>query len=171
MLYRIWQSWKNLTGNPHPRDLAEAGNLLTPAELRLFQALAPADQAHSLRVFRQLKEEGERHPALLKAALLHDVGKAGTDLSLWERTGAVLVQALSSTAGDLADSRDSRGWRRGVHVARSHPLWGADSASQVGAGELTVWLIKHHQDDPGELEASLERLQLLKKLIRADNQN
>lgn len=37
-------------------------------------------------------------------------------------------------------------WRRAFVVARQHPSWGAQMATEAGATPLTVSLIRRHQD-------------------------
>ena len=42
----------------------------------LFDAMPHNDQHHSLNVLRSLRTAGHTEPALMQAALLHDVAKA-----------------------------------------------------------------------------------------------
>jgi putative nucleotidyltransferase with HDIG domain len=74
-----------------PEDLALLARYLEPVERDLFLAMDEPDQHHSLRVARICAQSLAHHPEvaevpLMKAALLHDIGKTGAHLSLWFRT-------------------------------------------------------------------------------------
>src|SRR5215467_484381 len=53
--------------------------------ISLFQTMSPADQQHSLRVYRGLQSRGCTNKDLLAAALLHDVGKGQGRVPFWTR--------------------------------------------------------------------------------------
>lgn len=180
LLYRTRQFWQALGAKQSPEDLALAQRLLSPAQLALFYRMQPAEQAHSLRVARDLLAQGEKHPDLFVAALLHDVGKSRFPLSLWERVLVVLVRAICPGClkrwGRLAEETSSSGgprrfgWRRPFVVAETHPEWGAQLAAEAGASPLGAALIGRHQEAlPGEGGALEDRL--LRKLQAADDQN
>jgi hypothetical protein len=50
--------------------------LTTPAQRQLFARMSPNDQHHAVAVVRTLRQAGYNQPALLQAALLHDVAKS-----------------------------------------------------------------------------------------------
>ncbi|MFN2142871.1 MAG: HD domain-containing protein, partial [Candidatus Promineifilaceae bacterium] len=52
--------------------------------------MSASDQQHALRVYRLLRAIGQTDKKLLCAALLHDVGKISTKLTVWDRSLAVL---------------------------------------------------------------------------------
>ena len=179
-LYRTRQFWQAL-GAPLPaEDLALARRLLSPAQLALFCRLQPAEQAHSLRVARDLLAQGEEHPDLLAAALLHDVGKSRFPLNLGERVLIVLVKAICPRcllrwgAPDPAEKSPGAsgqfGWRRPFVVAVAHPEWGAQLAGEAGASPLAVALIRRHQDALPAADRTLED-RLLRSLQAVDDQN
>jgi hypothetical protein len=169
--YRVWQSWKNLTDSLSGRDHQLIRRILSPEEYRLFLRMAEADQAHSFRVYRSLVSSGADHPALLKAALLHDVGKAGRSFPIWERTAAVLLERWVTEDPDPGGNLPSSGWKRALHLSRRHPAWGADLAREAGASPLAVRLIRYHQTAPEDFPGDDRERELLVKLIQADNQN
>jgi putative nucleotidyltransferase with HDIG domain len=95
-----------------------------------------------------LQREGHHDPALLRAALLHDVGKAG-QLRLWHRVAVVLLEALAPTMlRRLADDRP-HSWRYPFFAHLHHARLGAERARATGCDALTVELIeRHHQAPP-----------------------
>lgn len=171
IFYRVWQSWQTVTGSLSEQDLEGVRQTLSPAEFELFQAMSLADQAHSLRVYRALAAEGQDHPALLTAALLHDAGKADRSFNLYDRTAVVLLKKFLPGSYQSLGRPGSKGWERAVFIAREHPRWGAELAQEAGSDPLAVWLIRHHQADLFTLQAAPEKLRLLSTLKQADNQN
>jgi predicted HD phosphohydrolase len=92
--YRWRQFRWALEARIRKEDQALVARFLPPEAQALFWRMPRSDQRHSLAVLRTLLEWGETHPALLQAALLHDVGKAAAPLSPWERALLVLTEAL-----------------------------------------------------------------------------
>lgn len=148
--------------------------ILPPAAQALFWRMLPGDQRHSLAVLRTLMRWGETHPALLQAALLHDVGKAAAPLSLWERALVVVGRALCPRPWRSALARWPllRRWAARVRRYQAHPEIGAVWAEEAGCDPLAVALIRRHQEelDPADGEESLET-QLLRRLQQADREN
>jgi hypothetical protein len=142
--------------------------------MELFMRLQNSEQVHSLCLYCQLIEAGERHLDLLIAALLHDVGKTLYPQRLWERMLIVISKAILPESSRQWGQGAPRGWRKPFVVAEQHPAWGADLAAQAGASPLAVALIRRHQslltkaEPPGAL--SLED-QLLYKLQFLDDSN
>lgn len=114
------------------------------------------DQRHSLDVYRTLKEQGQRDPDLLTAALLHDAGKgrlAGASVRLWHRVTYVLLQAGAPWAlAGLANGRS------GLSALYRHAERGALIAEALGAPPAVVELIRRHD----ERNSSDEQLRLLR---------
>ena len=169
-LYRLQQLLRTLRSRPDPHILSEAADLLSPGQLLLFRSMKPADQAHSLRVFRSLRRQGQSDPSLLAAALLHDVGKARHPLRPWERVVVVLAQALLPEWAERLGESKPAGWRRAFAVAKQHPRWGADMVAKVGGSPHLIELIRCHLDEPDSLQNS-DIINQLIALQTADNQN
>lgn len=169
-LYRTRQFFTALRADSQPDHLATAAELLTPGQLLLFRSLPASDQAHSLRVLRQLRRQGYDDPDLLAAALLHDVGKARRPLTVWERVLIVLVGALVPGLLSRWGRGEPRGWRRAFVVAEQHARWGAEMVTQVGGSARLAALIRHHQDEPKTV-ADRELSEALRVLRTADDWN
>lgn len=176
--YRVSQFREAIWAAPEPADLELAQTYLNPAQMELFARMHASEQAHSLRVFKQLLNEplkDEIDHDLLVAALLHDVGKSRHPLSLWERVVVVLTKSMfprqSSRwgAGALADDDIERlNWRRPFIIAVQHPCWGAEMAAAAGSSPLAATLILRHQTIISAEAVTLED-RLLKRLQAADN--
>ncbi|MBN2470157.1 MAG: hypothetical protein JXN59_05470, partial [Anaerolineae bacterium] len=89
---RLRQGLRALTAWSRPVDFARAEAVLSPAEMALFRRLRRSEQLHSLRVLGAVQAAGESNPALLVAALLHDVGKTVGPFTLPERVLVVLAR-------------------------------------------------------------------------------
>jgi hypothetical protein len=166
VFYRARQFWRALIAAPAADDLDQAGQALSPQLMALFLNQTASEQVHSLNVFFQLWDQGERSPDLLSAALLHDIGKSRCPLRIWERAVVVIGQALAPRQIEIWSRAEPRGWKRPFIVARRHAAWGAELAAAAGASPLTVELIRRHHDPAAEgllppADRLLQQLQIL----------
>lgn len=126
-----------------------AAGLLSPAERALFSRLSPPYRRHSLAVYHWLRAAGHEETGLLKAALLHDVGKAEARIRLHHRVLGVLLRSLALPfLLWLAREDAPGGWRYPFFVQRHHATIGARLAEAAGASAEVVALIAHHHDQP-----------------------
>jgi hypothetical protein len=150
VVYRVKQFFDALAARTDENDERELARLLTPPQRELFRRMAPNDQRHALNVCATLRQAGHDDPDLLKAALLHDAGKAAGRIWLWQRTLIVLLQRWAPDVLRWLSRGDSPAqaprWRRGFVVNRLHPELGAQWAAQAGCLPTTVALIRRHQD-------------------------
>lgn len=151
--YRVRQFLAALTARSlSANDRAFVARYLTPSQRALFERMTPADQQHAVAVARWLLARGWMDTALLQAALLHDVGKAGEGLSPVHRAFSVLLQRVWPSAWEWLSAQDA-GWRRPFHRYRYHPEYGARLVEGAGASPTVVALIRYHQDSEGAISA------------------
>jgi hypothetical protein len=112
----------------------------------------PFDQEHCYRVYKQLIKDGNDHPDLLVAALLHDVGKSKVPLRILERViiviGNPFIKGCSIRFNQKGDNRNINcSWfSRLFMISEYHPDWGAKKAEKAGSSPLVVSLIRRHQN-------------------------
>jgi hypothetical protein len=163
LVYRLGQVCQQL-GFVAPLSTEERQHIarwLPDQALLLFQAMSPADQRHSLRVFQGLLARGCEDNDLLAAALLHDVGKAQGRVPFWTRPAIVLGKLvaprfLSRLVVNPYEGRAMPAWRRALSNAWWHAEIGADLAAAAGLSEKAVIYIRtHHQPDGPAAELHL----------------
>lgn len=169
--YRIWQFWQSFKPSLSQGDWDRIRLFLSPVEIIIFTKLPVSDQNHSFRVFNSLLEAGESDEDLIKAALLHDIGKGLHSLKRWERVFSVVVGGFLPKLAHRWGEGEPVGLKRPLVIIRQHPDWGAELASEAGCSEDLIWLIQHHEKDQPPPDTSQRKLELLKKLQIADNQN
>jgi putative nucleotidyltransferase with HDIG domain len=176
--YRLRQFWSALYAEPSGGDLEKISSLLTPAQMALFRQMHRSEQAHSIQVMRAVSQASQGIPDeacrdLLRAALLHDVGKSRFPVRIWERAVIVLCKAYLPGKvrlwGDGAAEGGALGWRRAFVVAQQHATWGAQMAEEAGASPLAAALIRRHQDQAPNPGGDLED-RLLQLLQAADHE-
>jgi putative nucleotidyltransferase with HDIG domain len=124
---------------------------LSDAERDAFLRMDDPDQVHSVRVARLCAEALEGFPELdesvvMKAALLHDIGKTGEDLGLLFRTLWVMGHRVAPAALD----RFARGSiaarpgtvRRKLYAQVEHALLGAELLSGLGTEAEVIALVR-----------------------------
>lgn len=136
----------------------------------LFFRMSDPDQAHSARVFQALVDQGEEDETLLRAALLHDVGKSLNPLRAWERSLVVITNRLLPNQVLNWGQGEPRGWRKPFVVALQHPEWGATLVQQEGGSQTLITLIRYHQEHP-QPSVNKDVQELIKRLQAADGMN
>jgi plasmid stabilization system protein ParE len=158
-------------GGPAPADRAWVETVLQPAELALWARQPGHDQRHTVDVARQVEAAlaggphagDSRWPA---CALLHDIGKLASALSIPHRVMATLAER--ATGGAVADWEEHRGLRRRIALYVRHPELGADMIRIAGGrDEVAHWAGAHH--DRARLDPTLVPAPVVAALVAADN--
>lgn len=162
MLGRVRQTWQVVTAWGRAVDDSPAQDILSPAAFALYQQMPRADRKHHLRVLQTLLAGGHTHPALLRAALLHDVGKTRFRFALPQKVLVVLVKAFLPNKFRQWSQAAPKGWRIPFVISGQHPSWSAEMGAAAGLDALTLELIQRHQTKlPSAPQTEADRLLLL----------
>lgn len=138
------------------------GLLADEQQWLLLVPLAPYDRAHHLRIYELLRDEGVSDPDLLRAALLHDVGKADDRgrVRLAHRIVVVVLRRFAPRLLARLNRADLPGPFHGFYLGEHHARLGARLAERAGVSARTRDLIAGHErrdvvNDP-ELRALID---------------
>ena len=170
VVYRTCQAIWALQAQWRLPDLTALDGYLNQEQHKLFLEMSRADQQHSLAVFQHLRKTGFYDPALLQAALLHDIGKAGGHVWLWHRVIVVLARAHSPKLLTwLAQDRPGS-WRYPFYRYLQHARLGAERARLAGvSSEVEALIREHHDEMPNTSDGVF--VARLRALQRADSTN
>jgi putative nucleotidyltransferase with HDIG domain len=162
-LHRVGQFWRHASARVATNEAIAADAILGSELGHLFRQLPVNDQRHGLDVLATVARlYGAPDRLLQQAALLHDVGKAGTRFSVIERSLAVFLESVSPAAlKRLMRARPDFGRRYSAY--RDHASIGAERLRGAGAFDLAAVVQEHHAPAP--------KSEVTKRLQRADRRN
>lgn len=141
-------AWLPALARPDDRFARER---LSPAEYRLYRRMDPRDRQHGCEVARRLLRAHPNAPdRLVRAALLHDVGKVVMPYNPLHRVAVHLWTPRHLPARPL-----SRGLRGAWQVKLHHHRYGADLIRRAGGSPEVAELVERHHDPRGDTEAEL----------------
>ena len=145
---RVAQFFATLT-HRHTDEIDERIRLLldNDDEWQLVIRLSSFDRAHHLRVRDALWRSGFTDEDLLRAALLHDVGKANEigRVRLWHRVTRVLGRRCCPRAWRrIAGSR--RRVATGYYLAEHHARLGSEAVARAGGSARCCELVRRHEE-------------------------
>jgi putative nucleotidyltransferase with HDIG domain len=153
-----------------PEDKQFVNSYLDDPGKFLFYQMSKVDQHHALAVARAIVVEvsntkGLEIKTLIKAALLHDVGKVEGDYNFFSRILVGFVKRFQPALRDKYAFRNPNTFwekvRYGFYVDLVHPARGAHMAKVFGIEREVVEMIRHHHDPPYQGQsAELTWLQL-----------
>lgn len=151
-LWRTLQAFVPALARP---DDAWAARWLEPPEAALYLGMDRRDRAHACAVAQAvLRADPAAEPLLVRAALLHDLGKAECRFAAWERIAAHLYCPAELPAEPrLPGLRGA--WQAKLH----HPSYGAARVRQAGGCAEVAEIIARHHAPQGH--ALAERLRAL----------
>lgn len=133
-----------------PED-AWAERWLSGGERDLYLAMDPRDRHHAVEIARAvLRRRPDAPPRLVRAALLHDVGKARRPYGLAERIAVHLWPAPAPPRAPLR-----AGMRGAWQVRAHHPHYGAEMIRRAGGDARVAELVERHHAPGGDEEAAL----------------
>jgi HD-like signal output (HDOD) protein len=144
--HRLGQTQHFLRPSPPTDDWWR--ELLSPEAAQQFSVLSPGDQQHAVSVAGALHRQGAPIE-LVRAGLLHDVGKAvpGTTIRLIDRVAKVVLERLAPhRLGAIANWTHPRWPLKGLWALSRHAGHGEALVRRWGYGERVAWLVGHHED-------------------------
>lgn len=167
---RVRQTIQLVTAWGRPVADEQARSYLTGAEYSLYLKMRRSERQHHLRVLNDLLQDGHTQPSLLKAALLHDVGKTRFRFGLWQRILVVVVKAFLPSHFEKWGAAEPKGWRLPFVVSANHPTWSAEMGAAIKMDALALELMRRHQS-PMPSPPITEADQLLLLLQAADDRS
>lgn len=127
---------------------------------RLVYRLSAYDRRHAYDVYLRLVEEGHRDADLLRAAILHDIGKADDRhrVRLIHRVLWVFARCVAGDAVRRSGTVRHHSVWRGLFLAANHAQLGAELARSSGLSERCCELIRRHEERPPTGDRELDAL-------------
>ena len=160
MWYRIKQLLTTIYNRRQPLDRTLVEQHLSPVELLLFLTMDRVDRQHVLAVTSTALHQASSRPEvnrhlLARCCLLHDLGKAGYGLRLWQRVLPVVLEnrLLAGLAHRLAEYQEIF---LAQYVYGYHASAGARIIENLLGDQALAEIIRQHHrqpfaDDPPEL--------------------
>ncbi len=121
---------------PSPTEQRLVHDHLTPDEARAFWEQRPEDQRHAIDVARRVALAAGDDRELIRAALLHDVGKAAAPIGAVRRSLATVLDVIGLPLPPA------------MATYRDHGRLGAERLRAVGADGIVVAFASHHPGPP-----------------------
>ena len=156
-LYRIKQFYWSITVKLDEEDIAFIHQYLNEEERKLFSRLIEYEQKHSINVARDVikecKESRIEANRLIKAALLHDIGKITNRLNVVDKSVIVLLDKF--TRGKL---KKAKGIKK-IDIYYNHGAKGVEVLKPYGYDDRLLYLIKNHHNNliTGDIELDILR--------------
>ena len=145
-LYRVKQFYWSIVSKIDSKDKALINRYLNKDEKNIFNKLATYEQKHSINVAEAIikccEENNINNEALVKVALLHDIGKTYKKLNPIEKSLVVMLDSISK--GKL--KRYNRFKR--IDVYYNHGDKGYNMLKNTGNyNERFLYLVKNHHSN------------------------
>jgi hypothetical protein len=160
MLKRVRQFIRGMFASLSENDYTFIADYLTKPEFALFKTMSRYDQKHALDVARYLAEDNAGTP-LVRAGLLHDIGKAECpELTLVRRSVAVFLEWQAPAEAVVLAEAGRGKLARAMSVHRDHPALGAAKLDSLGVDAYIVALVRWHQNGEASAEAAADLARL-----------
>lgn len=161
--YRIKQFYWALNSKIDKIDIEFINSILNDKELQLFNMLSTHEKKHSIKVAYDVqkicKDKKVDSMLLLKAALLHDIGKVFAKLSLLDKSIMVLAHNISK--GKIKKFSQYKK----INVYYNHGKLGSELLKDKGCNKQLLYLIENHDNHKINNNIELEILRI------CDNRN
>lgn len=154
---RVKQFYINVTDTMNKEDYDYVEKILNKEEVDLFKKLLKSEQKHSLRIAKEIEynidnkminneEILKNRDIIIKAALLHDVGKTRKKLNVIDKSIIVILNKL--TKGELIKLEKSKK----VQCYYKHSEYGYEILKDKIDNKLILNIVKnHHNNDCDEI--------------------
>ncbi|AOY78103.1 HD domain-containing protein [Clostridium formicaceticum] len=142
MLYRIKQFFQGVTAKIYDEDIVFIKSHLSEKEQNLFFQLRKSEQRHCLNVAYGCHQEAPQNPDLVKAALLHDIGKIGSNLTLVNKSFVVIIQKLKLKGKMLPPFL-----QKALHYKNNHAELGYQLLLKLQLNDRILFLVRNHHTD------------------------
>lgn len=150
-IYRVKQFFKAISAKITAEDLSLINEYLNENEIQLFNRLPVYDKKHCINVARDIIKEVDEnefnknnkditHNMLIKAALLHDIGKLYKTLNPVDKS--ILVLLDKATKGNLKNYKTIKK----IHVYYNHGEEGYKLLKDKNYNNKFLEVIKNHHN-------------------------
>lgn len=144
-LYRVKQFYWSLTSKLDSIDVELINKYLNIKEKELFCSISTYEQKHSIKVamdvIKLCEENNIKNDSLVRAALLHDIGKSFKKLNPIEKSIVVILDKLSK--GKLKKFKEVKQ----IDVYYNHADKGYNILKNTGNyDERFLYLVKNHHN-------------------------
>lgn len=158
--HRVRKFIKALRAKVTQADVEIVKTYLTKQEQILFYRMRKFDQAHGMQVAykclgRSLSPEIDRSK-LIRAAILHDVGKTYIYSTLFDRIVYVLLCSLNKEFGKNVNFEELKdGYYKKLVSLRQHAEIGAKMLADVDSDQEVIDVVRFHDSPPRGRESYL----------------
>lgn len=145
MIYRIKQFYQGLFAKIYDEDLDFLNKYLDEKEKKLFLSLRVSEQRHCLNIAYDIKNEFPEKEYLIKVALLHDIGKIGSNLNLINKSLIVIIMAINIPEKTLPPFL-----KKALDYKLNHPELGYLILKKLDLKENQLFLIRNHHNTINE---------------------
>lgn len=142
--YRVKQFYWSISSKVEDKDKEFINKHLNQSELKLFYKLSKSEQKHSIKVAYDVeytcKQQNINSSLLIRAALLHDIGKTIKKLSVIDKS--IIVMADNITKGSI--KRLSKIEK--VNVYYNHGKLGCNILEKYSYDKNLLYLIENHHN-------------------------
>ena len=156
--YRVKQFYWAINSKMDKKDYNFLHNNLNEDELKLFYKLSVQEQKHSIKVAYDVEKVCKNNnldsKLLMKAALLHDIGKTHKKLNLIDKS--IIVLADNITKGSIKKFSNIKK----INVYYNHGKIGRDILKNYNYDEKLLYLIENHHNHNvmGDIELEILRM-------------
>lgn len=152
---RVKQFYINVTDKMSKSDYDYVKSIITKDEFDLFNKLLKSEQKHSVRIAKYIENAIDNNliddseiinnkEKLIKAAVLHDVGKSKKTINVIDKSIIVILNKL--TKGNLRNFKKSKK----VQCYYNHSEYSYDMLNKINHDEILLDIIRNHHSETND---------------------